>query len=65
MEHFYNIIIREIFEFVVNDKERKTYIAYSFSKIKPLINFKEYIEFTSAEEIRQHIQPHITDTTLF
>jgi len=65
LEHFYNIIIREIFEFVVNDKERKTYIAYSFSKIKPLINFKEYIEFTSAEEIRQHIQPHITDTTLF
>lgn len=65
LEHFYNIIIREIFEFVVNDNERKKQIAYSFRKIKHLINFEEYIEFTSAEEIRQHIQPWIKDTTLY
>lgn len=65
LEHFYNIIIREIFEFVINDNERKKQIAYSFCKVKPLINFKEYMEYTSAEEIRQHIQPQITDTTLY
>lgn len=64
LEHFYNIIIREIFEFVINDNERKKQIAYSFHKIKYLINFKEYMEFTSAEEIRQHIQPQIKDTTI-
>lgn len=65
LEHFYNIIIREIFEFVVDDNVRKEHIAYSFRKVKPLINFKEYMEFMSAEEIRQHIQPQIKDTTLY
>lgn len=65
MEHFYNIIIREIFEFITNDSERKKQIAYSFHKIKSLIDFNEYMEFASAEEIRQHIQPQIKDTTLY
>lgn len=65
LEHFYNIIIREIFEFIKNDNERKQQIAYSFRKVKPLINFDEYLQFTTAEELREHIQPQIHDTTLY
>lgn len=65
LEHFYNIIIREIFEFVPNDKERKMYISDSLKSVKSLIDFDEYIAFTTAEELRQHIQPNIKDTTLY
>lgn len=64
-EQFYNLIVREIFEFVPNETERKEYLAYSFRKVMPLITFEEYMEFSSSEQLRQHIQPHITDTTIY
>lgn len=65
LEHFFNIIVREIFEFVPNETEQKKYIANSLKAVVPLIDFEEYINFTTAEELRQHIQPHIKDTTLY
>lgn len=65
LEHFYNIIIREIFEFISDENDQKLFIADSLRAIKTLINFEEYIEYTTAEELRRHIQPHITDTTLY
>lgn len=65
LEQFYNLIVREIFEFILDDKQQKDYLAYSLQKIKNLIVFEEYIEYTTAEQLRQHIQPHITDTTIY
>lgn len=65
LEHFYNIIVREIFEFISTEKEQKQYIADSIKAVSSLIDFEEYIEFTSAEELRQHLQPNIKDTTLY
>ncbi len=65
LEQFYNLIVREIFEFVIDEKQQKEYLAYSLLKIKKLIVFEEYIEYTTAEQLRQHIQPHISDTTIY
>lgn len=65
LEQFYNLIVREIFEFVPNEENRKEQLAYSFLKIKTVIDFNEYMEYTTAEQLRQHIQPHITDTTIY
>lgn len=65
LDHFYNIIIREIFQFVQDERSRKKYICQSFSVLKHILVFKEYIEYASAEELRRHIQPDIIDTTLY
>lgn len=65
LEQYYNLIVREIFEFVPDEKRRKEYLAESFHQIRPLIVFSEYMEYTTAEQLRQHIQPHITDTTIY
>lgn len=65
MDHFYNIIIREIFQFISDENIRKKYICKSFSALKDIVVLEEYMEYTSAEKLRQHIQPHINDTTLY
>lgn len=63
--HFYNIIIRQIFQFVANEKDRKMYIRESFVGLKNVVDFDEYFEYATAEELRRHIQPHISDTFLY
>ncbi|MCI8293472.1 MAG: glycosyltransferase family 2 protein [Hespellia sp.] len=65
LEHFYNLIIRQIFEFVLDENAKKKYLKYTFEKIKTLIDVDEYIEYLSAEELRRHIQPNIHDTTIY
>lgn len=65
LDHFYNIIIRETFQFIHDETNRKKYICKSFSALKEVLDVNEYIEFTTAEELRRHIQPHIKDTTLY
>ncbi|MCL2064740.1 MAG: glycosyltransferase [Candidatus Cloacimonetes bacterium] len=63
--HFYNIIIRQIFQFVADEKDKKTYIRESFAGLKQVVDFEEYFEYITAEELRRHIQPHINDTFLY
>lgn len=63
--HFYNIIIRQIFQFVADEKDKKMYIRESFTGLKKIVDFDEYFEYASAEELRRHIQPHIDDTFLY
>lgn len=64
-ERFYNLLIRQIFEFSKTEEEKKQWLVYSFRILKKVVSVDEYIQYFSAEEIRRHIQPHITDTTLF
>lgn len=64
-EQFYNLIIREIFEFTFEEQTRKDLMAYSFQGIKKIVDFEEYMEYTTAEQLRQHIQPHIKDTKIY
>ena len=65
LQHFYNLIIRQIFEFVIDEKQKKELIKYSFIELKELIDVNEYIDYLSSEELRKHIQPNITDTTIY
>ena len=65
LQHFYNLIIRQIFEFVPDEETKKNYLKYSFTKLKTVVNAEEYIDFLSAEELRKHIQPNIIDTTIY
>lgn len=64
-ERFYNLLIRQIFEFSQSEEERKQWLVYSFHALKKVVTVNEYVTYFSAEEIRRHLQPHITDTTLF
>lgn len=65
LQHFYNLIVRQIYEFVADETQKKELIKYSFSQLKGIININEYIDFLSAEELRKHLQPNITDTTIY
>lgn len=65
LQHFYNLIVRQIYEFVIDETQRKELIKYSFSQLKEIIDINEYIDFLSAEELRRHLQPDITDTTIY
>lgn len=64
-ERFYNLLVRQIFEFSQTEEEKKQWLIYSFNILKKIINVDEYIRYFSAEDIRRHLQPHIIDTTLF
>lgn len=64
LTHFYNLIIREIFEFVKDEHERKKWMRESFQILKNNVNIEEYIEYCSAEQIRQHLQPNIKTTKI-
>lgn len=63
-ERFYNLIIRQIFEFEKDDIKKKDLIEYSVTFIKKLITLSEFIEYSSAEKLRKHIQPYIFDTRI-
>lgn len=65
LERFYNLLIRQVFQFSKTEQEKKDWMMYSFPILKGLIDFEEYMEYFSAEDIRRHIQPFLTDTTLF
>lgn len=59
-----DVVIKQIFEFVVNDDEKKIYIKKSIQAMQELVTLEDYFEYANAEEIRNHIQPYIDDTTL-
>ena len=63
--HFYGVIIREIFQFVTDDLQRKEYMIQTFSVLEEIINPKEYISFLTAEQLRHHLIPQMEDTTLY
>lgn len=63
-ERFYNLLIRQVFEFSKTEDERKYWLMYSFDTLKSVVSVTEYISYFSAEEMRLHLQPHVTDTTL-
>ncbi len=64
-EHFYNLIVRQIFEFVPDEKNKKDLLSLSLHKMKEILIPDEFMEYMSAEILRRHIQPSITDTTIY
>lgn len=65
MIHFYRIIIQEIFEFIIDEKERKKAIVETFPALKSVIQYKEYIDCLTSEQLRRHLFPQMDDTTLY
>lgn len=65
LSHFYNLLVRQIFEFVLDEEEKKEYLRYSINKLKEIIDINEYIDYCSAETLRRHLQPDISDTTIY
>lgn len=63
--HFYGVIIREIFQFVTDDAQRKENMVQTFSVLEEIINKEEYLNFLTAEQLRQHLIPDMNDTTLY
>lgn len=64
LERFYNLLIRQVFQFSKSEQEKKEWMKYSFQILKRLIVTEEYMEYFSAEDIRRHIQPFLEDTAL-
>ena len=64
-ERFYNLLIRQVFEFSKTEDEKKKWMVYSFNILKRIVDVNEYIQYSTAEDIRRHLQPYIEDTTLF
>ncbi len=63
--HFYGVIIREIFQFITDDAQRKENMVLTFSALKEIIDAEEYIDFLTAEQLKQHLTPGLVDTTLY
>ena len=63
--HFYGVIIREIFQFVTDDYQRKENMLQTLSIFEEIIDKEEYIKFLTAEHLRQHLVPNMEDTTLY
>jgi GT2 family glycosyltransferase len=63
-ERFYNLVIRQIFEFELDDTKRKKMLRYSFGFLPTVFDLEEFIEYSAAEKIRKHIQPYISDTII-
>lgn len=65
LERFYNLLIRQVFQFSKTEQEKKDWMKYSFQSLKKLVVPAEYMEYFNAEDIRRHLQPLLEDTTLF
>lgn len=64
-ESYMNIIVKQTFEFEHNEERRKFFLRKVLQAFTSLITTDEYFAYATAEEIRRHIQPNITDTTLY
>lgn len=64
LERFYNLLIRQVFQFSNTEREKKEWMKYSFQCLKKLFVAEEYMEYSSAEDIRRHLQPFLSDTSL-
>lgn len=62
---YFNLIVQEMFEYVHSEKEIKKYLQQLLNLYIENVDISDLFEFLSAEEIRQHIQPNLTDTKLY
>lgn len=62
LEHYLNVVISEIFEYIPEETLKKKYICQAIGIAKEFVDFESYVSYVSAEEIRRHIQPNLNDT---
>lgn len=63
-EHFFNLLLREIHQFVSDDELKKQYTLKCFDLYKCIIPFEEYVDYISADKLRRHLQPFVKDTNI-
>lgn len=63
-DHFFNLVIRQLFEYEKDEEKRKQYMKEAISKFHDVIIIDDYIKCKSSEELRRHIQPLLEDTTI-
>lgn len=61
-EHYINVLVSELFEYIPNERDKKEYLIEIIQAIKRVVNFDDYYKYITAEQLRQHIQPHIDNT---
>lgn len=61
-EHYIDVLVSELFEYVSNEKDKKEYLWEIVQAIKSVVNFEDYYKYITAEQVRRHIQPHINNT---
>lgn len=61
-EHYINVLVCELFEYVPKENEKKKYLLDIIRAIKDVVDFGDYFKYITAEQLRQHIQPDIDDT---
>lgn len=61
-EHYINVLVAELFEYIPNEKDKKAYLIEIINAIKSVVNFDDYYKYITAEQLRHHIQPHIDNT---
>ncbi|MBD5462009.1 MAG: glycosyltransferase family 2 protein [Lachnospiraceae bacterium] len=59
-----DLVIKQIFEFITDDDKKKIYLKKAILAMQELVSLEDYFEYANADEIRKHIQPYISDTTL-
>lgn len=64
IEHFFNLIIRQLFEYERDEDKKKKFLKLAISSFNAVVDSDEYIEFLYSEQIRRHIQPHIENTII-
>lgn len=63
-EHFFNLVIRQLFEYEHDEDIRKYYIKKALDAYKEIIDLDEYMNCYTSEDLRKHIQPLIDDTVI-
>ena len=63
-EHFFNLVIRQLFEYENDENVRKQYIKRALDAFNSVIDLDEYMECYTSEDLRKHIQPLIESTII-
>ena len=61
LEHYLNVVISEIFEYIPEESTKKRMLRKAFKMAKNMVDIDRYLDYTSAEELRRHLQPFISD----
>ena len=58
-ERYLNVLVKEIFMFIPDEDEKKFFLIKLLNVLPSFCNVDEYFEYSTAEQLRHHIQPAI------
>lgn len=61
-EHYINVLVCELFEYVPDEFEKKNYLLDIVRTINSVVDFEDYFNYITSEKLRKHIQPQIENT---